>query len=147
LLAEELQGVLDVVMTGESQIAVELLEAVPVRKSADLLQRPGRLAAAQQIEDAQALPRARRGVDPGYKALVDLRGQADGEAPVVPLFLKAQAVPDQLEVVREVERVEVLVGGREPRDRAALALRHDGPIAGGDGRGLLLRGRAHAPQP
>src|SRR5262249_17269265 len=52
----------------------------------------------------------------------------------------------ELEIVGEVERVEELVRRREDGDRAAVALRDDRAVPGGDGGGRLLRGRLDALQ-
>src|SRR5207245_7332817 len=115
LLAKEIEGVLDVVVAGEGQIAVKFLEAVAVRETAYLLQYLGRPAGAREVEHTQVLLGARWGVDPGDITLIALGRLADTEPPIVPLLLKASAMPDELEVIREVQRVEVLVRRRKRR--------------------------------
>src|SRR5690349_5122228 len=99
-------------MAGEGLVTVEPLEAVAVGEAADFLNRLLRPLGTEQVEDAEVLPGARRGVDPGHIALVALRRLADAEAPLVAGLLEAAAVPDQPEVVGEVERVEELVRRR-----------------------------------
>jgi len=53
------------------------------------------------------------GVDPGHETLVALRWLAGLEAPLLSLLMEAAPVPDELEVVGEVERIEVLVRAAE----------------------------------
>ena len=127
----------DVVMAGEGPIAVESLEAVAVREAANFLQDLRRFAAAEAIEDAQMLLGARRRVDPGNEALITLRRLADAETP---------AVPDEFEVVGEIERIQKLVRRREDRDRAAVALRDDRAMPRGNRRGRLLECRRYSSQ-
>ena len=136
----------DVEVAGEGHMTVELLKAVAMSESADFRHGLGRPAETQQVEDSETLLGSRRSIDPRHETLVALWRMADAESPVVPLLLKPAAMPDQLEVVGEVERVEVLMGRRKDRNRPPLALRKDGPMPGGDGNGLRLRSRRHALQ-
>src|SRR5262249_6381489 len=95
LLAQEIERVLDVVMTGEGHMAVEFFEAVAMREAAHLFQRLRRLACGQEVEHTQALPSARRSVDPWYVTLITFGRLADSESPVVAALLKTPAMPDQ----------------------------------------------------
>ena len=80
---------------------------------------------------------ARRRIDPGNKALIALWRLANAQTP---------AIPDEFEVVGEIERIQILVRRREDRDRAALALRDDRAMPRGNRRGRLLECRRYSSQ-
>src|SRR6516165_1255227 len=98
LLPAKFQSMLDVVVTRESQMAIEFRKAVAVCEPADFLQGLLGLAGAQQAEEAEVLLGVGRSIDPGDETFIAFGGLANAESPVVPL-LEAAAVPDKPKVV------------------------------------------------
>jgi hypothetical protein len=137
LRVQKVPRVLDVEMMGEGAVAVELLEAVAVRITADLCEGVFGLSSAEEIEDAETLPGARRRVDPGHPAVVAFGRLPDAECCFRDPIQEPGAMPNELEVVGEVKRIDELVRWRENRDRTFVCLSHDRPVPRGDSQGLV----------
>src|SRR5215510_6046925 len=104
---------LDVIMAGEREEAGQFLEAITMGITRDRFERLPRIAAREQIENAEPLLGAGRGIEPGHKAFVTRIGLTDAKSVIPHLLAIVATVPDELQVVRFVLRIEKLVRRRK----------------------------------
>ena len=110
-------------VAGKRVIAGQLGEAIAVGVAQGFSQCALGITVGEEIEDAEALVGAGRGVEPGDERTAASLGLADAEAePLVEPAMLA-AVPDGLQVVGQVARKEELVRRRKTRHRARSGLR------------------------
>ena len=87
-----------------------------------------RIAVGEEIEDAEPLIGAGRGIEPGDERAAAALGLADAEAEPRVQPAMVAAVPDGLQVVGQVARKEELVRRRKTRHRARAGLRDQRPM-------------------
>src|SRR5262245_45986395 len=86
LLFKKFPRMFDVVMAGKRQIPWQFFEAITAGVSSCCLERLPRIAAGEQIKNAQPLLRAGRSVEPGHEPLVPQGRLADAESVVAHAF-------------------------------------------------------------
>ena len=117
-------------VAGHRVIARQLRESVAVRVTQRLLECLLGVAAGKQIENAQTLLGAGRGIEPGNERPAPLLCLADAEAETVIEPAMIAAVPDRLQVVRQVPREKILMRRRKTGDRAGSRLPRSASGAG-----------------
>ncbi len=131
LPVEEINRVLDMVVTRERLVAGQFGKAVAVRVTPHLLQRLFAIAGAEQIENAKVMLAIGGRIEPRHPALVAIRRLANAEAEARRHLAVTTAEPREGKIVREIQRIEILVRRRKDGDGTIRALGHHGPLFDG----------------
>src|SRR6266516_3846052 len=104
------------IMTCEGEMAGQFLVAVAMCVTRDGIERLQTIAAREQIENTETLLRAGRRVEPRHEAFITGVRLANAETVIPHPLAVVPPVPDELQVVGFVLRVEKLVRCRKYRD-------------------------------
>src|SRR2546421_4644707 len=116
LLFEKVPRVLEVVVTREGEMARHSFEPVAVGVARNRVERLPRIAAREQIKNAEPLLGPRRRVEPRHEALVAGGRLADAEPVTAHTLPVIPSVPDELKVVGFLLRIEKLMRLRKHRE-------------------------------
>src|SRR2546422_6216402 len=110
-------------MAREREVAGQFPEAVAMGVTRDVVERLARVATGEQIENSEPLFRARRRVEPRYEAFITGVRLTDAKPVFTHSLAVVPSVPDELQVVGFVLRIEKLVRCRKHRERSLASAR------------------------
>ena len=116
LTIQKINGVFNVIMAGEGFVIGQLFVTVAMCETRDLLERRLSIRRADQIENSKPVRGLRRRIEPRHPTLVAIEWLADAETETLRQLAIATTKPCELEVVREIERVKILVRRGENSD-------------------------------
>src|SRR6266516_6633220 len=102
-------------MTREREMAGQFLVAVVMSVTRDGIERLPRIAAREQIENTEPLLGAGWRVEPRHEAFITCVRLTDAKSVITHPLAVIPPMPDELEVVGFVLRIEKLVRGRKYR--------------------------------